>query len=258
VKYRFSGSPAARGPPDITEIWPFARRWAGYTHDGRIAQLRLRKSIGRNHSGNCGFAFVTIGMPATGHSNRPARPDLREIVARVSPGGFVRHSIVTKCEPQLPDDPPMPLSADEAGQFDRHGVSRPAPGGTARFRCIVSVDPRRRLGKSIFHAGLRRRRERQKNKIASGGHGAGSFPFQLSTRQCADNQRHVLRCRATISPSFTVSRKNSEHARRGFLQYLRHERGQSDNTAKTYAALLGKFTRLGGNAKSLRTGNRSG
>ena len=27
-----------------------------------------------------------------------------------------------------------------------------------------------------------------------------------------------------------------------FLQYLRHERGQSENTAKTYAALLGKFT----------------
>jgi integrase/recombinase XerD len=27
-----------------------------------------------------------------------------------------------------------------------------------------------------------------------------------------------------------------------FLQFLRHERGQSDNTAKTYAALLGKFT----------------
>jgi integrase/recombinase XerD len=27
-----------------------------------------------------------------------------------------------------------------------------------------------------------------------------------------------------------------------FLQYLRHERGQSDNTAKTYAGLLGKFT----------------
>jgi len=27
-----------------------------------------------------------------------------------------------------------------------------------------------------------------------------------------------------------------------FLQYLRHERGQSDNTAKTYAALLVKFT----------------
>src|ERR1700733_15295249 len=27
-----------------------------------------------------------------------------------------------------------------------------------------------------------------------------------------------------------------------FLQYLRHEHGQSDNTAKTYAALLGKFT----------------
>ncbi|MEJ0088215.1 MAG: tyrosine-type recombinase/integrase [Limisphaerales bacterium] len=27
-----------------------------------------------------------------------------------------------------------------------------------------------------------------------------------------------------------------------FLQYLRHERGQSDNTARTYAALLGKFT----------------
>lgn len=27
-----------------------------------------------------------------------------------------------------------------------------------------------------------------------------------------------------------------------FLQYLRHERGQSDNTARTYAGLLGKFT----------------
>ena len=27
-----------------------------------------------------------------------------------------------------------------------------------------------------------------------------------------------------------------------FLQYLRHERGQSENTAKTYATLLGKFT----------------
>jgi len=27
-----------------------------------------------------------------------------------------------------------------------------------------------------------------------------------------------------------------------FLQYLRHERGQSDSTARTYAALLGKFT----------------
>ena len=27
-----------------------------------------------------------------------------------------------------------------------------------------------------------------------------------------------------------------------FLQYLRHERGQSENTAKTYAALLSKFT----------------
>src|ERR1035441_10655187 len=26
-----------------------------------------------------------------------------------------------------------------------------------------------------------------------------------------------------------------------FLQFLRHERGQSDNTARTYAALLGKF-----------------
>jgi integrase/recombinase XerD len=28
-----------------------------------------------------------------------------------------------------------------------------------------------------------------------------------------------------------------------FLQYLRHERGQSDNTARTYAALLGNFVR---------------
>ena len=31
-----------------------------------------------------------------------------------------------------------------------------------------------------------------------------------------------------------------------FLQFLRHERGQSDNTAKTYAALLGKFTTWAG------------
>jgi integrase/recombinase XerD len=31
-----------------------------------------------------------------------------------------------------------------------------------------------------------------------------------------------------------------------FLQYLRHERGQSDNTAKTYAALLWKFIDWGG------------
>ena len=34
-----------------------------------------------------------------------------------------------------------------------------------------------------------------------------------------------------------------------FLQYLRHERGQSDNTAKTYAALLGKFTSWAGKEK---------
>src|SRR6266536_3797105 len=27
-----------------------------------------------------------------------------------------------------------------------------------------------------------------------------------------------------------------------FLQYLRHERGQSEHTQKTYAALLGQFT----------------
>jgi integrase/recombinase XerD len=31
-----------------------------------------------------------------------------------------------------------------------------------------------------------------------------------------------------------------------FLQYLRHERGQADNTARTYAALLGKFTTWAG------------
>src|SRR6266487_152797 len=31
-----------------------------------------------------------------------------------------------------------------------------------------------------------------------------------------------------------------------FLQYLRHERGQSDNTAKTYAGLLGKFVSWAG------------
>jgi integrase/recombinase XerD len=34
-----------------------------------------------------------------------------------------------------------------------------------------------------------------------------------------------------------------------FLQYLRHERGQSDNTTKTYAALLGKFTTWAANQK---------
>jgi integrase/recombinase XerD len=33
-----------------------------------------------------------------------------------------------------------------------------------------------------------------------------------------------------------------------FLQYLRHERGQSDNTARTYAALLGNFVRWAENA----------
>ena len=32
-----------------------------------------------------------------------------------------------------------------------------------------------------------------------------------------------------------------------FLQFLRHERGQSDNTARTYAALLGKFVEWAGN-----------
>jgi integrase/recombinase XerD len=31
-----------------------------------------------------------------------------------------------------------------------------------------------------------------------------------------------------------------------FLQYLRHERGQSDNTARTYAALLGRFVAWAG------------
>jgi integrase/recombinase XerD len=34
-----------------------------------------------------------------------------------------------------------------------------------------------------------------------------------------------------------------------FLQYLRHERGQSENTARTYAALLGKFTNWAGKQK---------
>jgi len=34
-----------------------------------------------------------------------------------------------------------------------------------------------------------------------------------------------------------------------FLQFLRHERGQSDNTAKTYAALLGKFVAWAGENK---------
>ena len=31
-----------------------------------------------------------------------------------------------------------------------------------------------------------------------------------------------------------------------FLQYLRHERGQSEHTEKTYAALLGKFVQWAG------------
>src|SRR5437879_2040141 len=34
-----------------------------------------------------------------------------------------------------------------------------------------------------------------------------------------------------------------------FLQYLRHERGQSEQTQKTYAALLGKFVAWAGNQK---------
>jgi integrase/recombinase XerD len=34
-----------------------------------------------------------------------------------------------------------------------------------------------------------------------------------------------------------------------FLQFLRHERGQSDNTAKTYSALLGKFIAWAGKNK---------
>jgi len=36
------------------------------------------------------------------------------------------------------------------------------------------------------------------------------------------------------------------HLVEDFLQYLRHERGQSDNTAKTYAGLLGKFVAWAG------------
>lgn len=44
---------------------------------------------------------------------------------------------------------------------------------------------------------------------------------------------------------YNVAGKNSNKTMQtlieDFLQYLRHERGQSDNTAKTYAALLGKF-----------------
>jgi len=39
-----------------------------------------------------------------------------------------------------------------------------------------------------------------------------------------------------------AARFNMQTLVEDFLQYLRHERGQSDNTAKTYAALLGKFT----------------
>lgn len=48
------------------------------------------------------------------------------------------------------------------------------------------------------------------------------------------------RCWWTIGADFAVS--DMQNLVEDFLQYLRHERGQSDNTAKTYAALLGKFT----------------
>ena len=37
-----------------------------------------------------------------------------------------------------------------------------------------------------------------------------------------------------------------------FLQYLRNERGQSENTQRTYAALLGKFV-IWADAQSLKT-----
>ena len=37
-----------------------------------------------------------------------------------------------------------------------------------------------------------------------------------------------------------------QHLVEDFLQYLRHERGQSEHTQKTYAALLGKFTAWAG------------
>ena len=51
---------------------------------------------------------------------------------------------------------------------------------------------------------------------------------------------------ATHRGSCDVIAKNTADAMQtlveDFLQFLRHERGQSDNTAKTYAALLGKFT----------------
>lgn len=41
-----------------------------------------------------------------------------------------------------------------------------------------------------------------------------------------------------------------------FLQYLRHERGQAVHTARTYAALLGRFTAWAGKQSS-PTGGKS-
>jgi len=59
-----------------------------------------------------------------------------------------------------------------------------------------------------------------------------------------------LRCRATIRRVHRQAGKTVNTLVEDFLQYLRHERGQSDNTAKTYAALLGKFTAWAATAKS--------
>jgi integrase/recombinase XerD len=46
----------------------------------------------------------------------------------------------------------------------------------------------------------------------------------------------------SAAPVVAVNSFSVQNLVEDFLQYLRHERGQSGNTAKTYAALLGKFT----------------
>ncbi len=47
----------------------------------------------------------------------------------------------------------------------------------------------------------------------------------------------------------SISFESVQNLVEDFLQYLRHERGQSDNTAKTYDALLGKFVAWAGALK---------
>jgi len=58
----------------------------------------------------------------------------------------------------------------------------------------------------------------------------------------AHRRRGVRTARVGHHVARAGAAKNVQTLVEDFLQYLRHERGQSDNTAKTYAALLGKFT----------------